>query len=338
MKIFLTGATGFIGSRVLCDLLQSGHQIRALVRSGAKRGNISEAFQLAGVAEEGLIDQVEWFDGDLSCIHALEDALTDMEVVIHCAGAVSFNRKDKHKLWETNVEGTKNLVDAAVSTTIKHFIHVSSIASLGRAEKGADISEDTHWESAKRNSFYSITKYHGEMEVWRGMEEGLPAVIVNPGVVLGCGDWNAGSNSLFKYCRNGNRFFTSGINGFVDVRDVSSAILILMEQQVCSERFILVSESMSYKDLFTMICCEFGEREPKTYIAEWVVAAGVPVSAVFSRITGKMRLITNETIRTAYGVFNYSNLKISEKTGFKFRPLKDTISDSCSYYKKKYDN
>ncbi len=216
--VLVTGATGLVGSHLVQALVQQGKQVRALYRS------VIPAY--AGA------DTVEWVQGDIRDIIALEEALTGIKQVYHCAAVVSFNPKHNPALYQTNVEGTTNVVNACITVGVQKLVYVSSVAALGRMNQDVDIDENMHWSPKNNNSEYGKSKYLAEMEVWRGIGEGLEAVIVNPSIILGTGDWNGGSSQIFKTVYNEFNWYTDGITGFVDVTDVVSAMLLLMESNV----------------------------------------------------------------------------------------------------------
>ena len=203
--VLVTGGAGFVGAYVVRDLIRHGYVVKALRRKAV----------IPFYIDADILRQVNWIDCDILDIFALEEAMKNTDAVIHTAAKVSFHEKDRHELFATNVEGTANVVNMALEHNVKRFIHVSSVASLGKRNNGSVVNEDSKWQENKLNTNYAVSKYYGEMEVWRGIAEGLNAVIVNPSTILGYGDWNSSSNALFKNAYNGFPWYTNGVNGFV---------------------------------------------------------------------------------------------------------------------------
>src|SRR5665647_1618417 len=226
--ILVTGGTGLVGSYLLYELTRKGHKVKALLRPGKKSYETRKLFNCLSAENEHLIDQVEWVEGDVLDPFSLQQAMQGVEYVYHCAAMISFNPRELKAMLAVNVEGTANIVNASIENGIKKLCHVSSIASLGQAEKGEMIDEMAKWKTSHINSGYAISKYGGEREVWRGIEEGLNAVIVNPSVIIGAGCHRKATNKLFHNIENFLPYYISGINGYVDIRDVVNAMIILM--------------------------------------------------------------------------------------------------------------
>ena len=244
--ILVTGATGLLGSHFLLDITRSGNPVRALKRKSSNTDMIRKIFSYYVDNPDILLNRIEWVDGDLLDFASIENALDGVDEVYHAGAIVSFYPKDHKAMLNVNINGTANLVNLSLEKNIDKFCYVSSVATLGRADQNGLTSEETHWQQNSKNSVYSISKYGAEREVWRGMEEGLNAVIINPSVILGPGFWDDNSG-LFKLVWKGLKYYTQGINGFVDVRDVARAMRIVMEQNQFNNRFIVSSENVSYQ-------------------------------------------------------------------------------------------
>jgi dihydroflavonol-4-reductase len=320
--ILVTGSTGFVGSYVVRDLILQGYKVIAI-----RRRNITPAY-----IEPSIIDQVTWVEGDIMDPGLLDESMKLADAVIHCAASISFSDKHQKKMLAVNIEGTANIVNAAIENNIKRLVHVSSVAAFGR-NKNIIVSEKQVWENNKQNTHYAISKFHGEMEVWRGIAEGLNAVIVNPSTILGYGDWNTSSNALFKNAYNGFPWYTNGINGFVDVTDVSRAIVALLERDISGERFILNSENWSYKQLLDALADGFGKKRPSLLATPFLAGIAWRMEKMKTMITGGKTLLTKESAKVARGHTEYDNSKIlNTLPGFHFRPLKDTIREACENY------
>lgn len=321
-KVFVTGATGFVGAYLLRQLVERGYQVRALHRRSSRTDLII-----------GVQQQVEWVEGDIMNLHLLEEQMQGMEEVYHAAALVSFDPKDKDKMFSINGEGTANVVNAALHCGISKLLHVSSIAALGRRPFQTDIDERIQWENNKLNSSYAISKFRGENEVWRGIEEGLSAVIVNPSVVLGAGFWNKGTSKFFPRVWKGQHFYPRGATGFVDVRDVARASIALMESEQVNERFILNAENWTYQQLLNTIADALGKKRPGRKAGPLLMALAWRWEALRSRLLRKKPLLTRETARTSSSTFRYHSDKIKEAIGYRFHPVAQTIAETAELYK-----
>jgi dihydroflavonol-4-reductase len=303
--IIVSGATGFLGSHLVCHLLEKGHAVKALKRSSSTLTEFNYIFsthfedQPIQVRED-LLKRLTWAEADLFDIISLEEALAGASEVYHCAAIVSFLPGDRDRLMRVNVQGTANMVNAALQNKVARFCHVSSIASLGRDDSGTVITESNKWRDSVHNSNYAISKYKGEMEVWRGIEEGLHAVIVNPSVILGVGDWKKGSCRIFDICRKGMPFYTGGVNGYVDVRDVARAMYMLMNREASfGQRYILSAADIQMKLLMTKVAEGLGTRPPRLPVNRFMAEIAWRFFALTAAISGKEPAITRETARTS---------------------------------------
>lgn len=314
--ILVTGGTGFLGSYLLRSLVQAGKPVRALYRR-----HIPE--QVADIK-----DRVEWVQGDVLDTGALEDAMQGVEQIYHCAAVVSFQPDKRAQMLQVNVEGTANVVNLALEYGIKKIVHVSSVAALGRAKQQADINEEAQWEDSRNNSYYAISKHLSEMEIWRGIAEGLDAVIVNPSIILGSGFWHDGSGMLLKNAWKEFPYYTDGINGFVDVEDVVNAMTALMESNIKGQRYILSAENWPYRQLFTVMADALGKKPPHIATKPWMAELVWRVAKVKAMLTGKHPLLTKETARTAQLKVYYNSSKIlNALPGFRFKPLEQTLRE-----------
>ena len=313
-KTFITGATGLVGTHLIKQLVKPGKKIKALYRTEIPFSNTN----------------IEWIKGDIFDAVLLEEILSDVDEVYHCAGKVSFNPKDKKQLFKTNVEGTANIVNACLNTSVKKLLHVSSVSALGRIRENTTVNETMHWSEETSNSIYGESKYLAEMEVWRGIAEGLSAVIVNPTIILGAGDWNKGSSEIFKTIYNEFPYYSEGVTGFVDVNDVVTAMIALMNNDISAERFIISAENISYKELFYLIAEAFHKKPSRKKITPFMAAAVWRLEAMRSLFTGKAPFITKETARTALAKVYFDNNKLLQTLpGFRYTPLKDSIKRIC---------
>ncbi|MGO4294773.1 NAD-dependent epimerase/dehydratase family protein [Chitinophaga sp. RAB17] len=319
--ILVTGGTGFLGSHLIRALVAAGKPVRALYR------------QQPSPRLQDISDKIEWVPGDILDIFTLEDALVGVTQVYHCAAMVSFQAADKDRLLKINVEGTANVVNMALDAGVKKLLYVSSVAAIGRARDNAAVNEDCEWQDSKNNSRYSISKFQGEMEVWRGIAEGLDAVIVNPSIILGAGFWDDGSGALLKNAWKEFPYYTEGVNGFVDVEDVVKAMIQLMDSDINAERFILSADNWGYQRLFTTMAHALGKKPPHIAAKPWMAEVVWRLEKVKGMVTGKHPLVTKETARTAQMKVNYENTKVlNALPGFQFRPLEETIKQIAAAF------
>lgn len=333
--ILVTGGTGLVGSHLLFDLLSKGKQVRALKRSSSNLELVRTTFDYYSEKAEKLFEAIEWFDGDMLDPFSLDEALRGIEDVYHCAALVSFQKEDRKSMQNINVMGTRNLVNACIHANIRKFCMVSSIAALGTPEEGENtVTETTPWSPEDKRSAYSTSKFLSELEVWRGIEEGLKAVIVNPSIILGPGQWDKGSSKLFSTVANGLKYYTQGITGYVDVRDVSKAMIELMESDISNERFVLNSEDCTYEFIFKTIAKALGLIGPTKYASKKMTEIGWRLAYLKKIFLLKQPGFTKETARAAHNIKYYSNQKIKETLNFEFIHVEKSIEDTAKLYLK----
>jgi nucleoside-diphosphate-sugar epimerase len=264
----------------------------------------------------------------------LEEAMQNVTQVYHCAAIVSFNPKQKNELHKTNIEGTANVVNACLNAQVQKLLFVSSVAALGRIREDKPIDETMNWTEETSNSEYGKTKFLAEMEVWRGIGEGLNAVIVNPTIILGNGDWNKGSSSVFKSVYNEFPWYTEGTTGFVDVLDVVEAMIQLMNSNIVAQRFILSAETSTYKDLFTLIANAFNKKPPSKLVTPFIAAVVWRLEAFKAKFSGKQPLLTKETAKTAQAKVSFNNQKLLQYLpSFSYTSLPTSIQRICKELK-----
>ncbi len=314
-KIFITGATGLVGSYIAKQFFDAGYYIKALRRKNANTNWLGEWAK-----------QVEWIEGDILDLKQLEANIKDEDIVIHSAALVSFRAKDRKAMMQTNVEGTANLVNICLDKKIKKFLHISSIASLGRKKGAIEIDEESKWEDSDYNTNYAESKYLAELEVWRGINEGLPAVILNPSLVFGASDWSRTSMQLFKYVADGKKFYPIGSCNYVDVRDIAKATLLLTESNIVAERFILSAGNILYQELFAKMAKLMQKKSPSIAVSPFLSEVAWRLNALWAMLTFSSPTITKETARNASRHFIYQNEKIKKfLPDFSFRSLDDTL-------------
>ena len=322
-NILVTGAAGLLGNELVTQLLDKGYKTTAIYHSTPV--NI--------VHPDLTVKQCDILD-----VSALEEVMENITHVYHCAAIVSFEAKEKHHLFKINVEGTENVVNACISANVKKLVYVSSVAALGRLRNGQMVNEEMNWSEETSNSVYAKSKYLGELEVWRGIGEGLQAVIVNPSIILGGNNWDDGSSALFKSAYNEFKWYTEGISGYVDVRDAARAMILLMNSKISGQRFILNAENLSYKQIFSMMAKSFHKKPPPNKVTPLMAGILWRLEAIKSAVTGKKRLLTKETARTAQSAVYYDHSKILNALhDFHFTPIADTIEHTAKTLSKKYN-
>ena len=329
--ILVTGGTGLLGSHFLLEITRSGKNVRALKRRNSNTDMIRKVFSYYVDDPDILLNRIEWVDGDLLDFASVEDALEGIDEVYHAGAVVSFYPKDHKAMLKVNIEGTANLINLCLEKGIKKFCYVSSVATLGRADNNGSTDEETHWQQNSKNSVYSISKYGAEREVWRGMEEGLNAVIVNPSVILGPGFWEDNSG-FFSLVWKGLRYYPRGINGFVDVRDVARAMVVVMEKNLFNQRFIVSANNLSYQQVFTLIAKQLDKPAPSILVPPVLTHMAWRFEAVRSALTGSVPEVTKEMANTSNQHFFYSNDKIRKTLGFEFLSLDESIKETCGLF------
>lgn len=321
--ILVTGATGFLGSELAMQLVQAGNNIRCTKRTGSTIPLILSSYE----------KQIDWVNADMLDIFALEDAFEGVTQVYHCAAWVSLKQTDKQPMIRANVTGTANIVNLCNERGIR-LVHVSSIAAIGQALPGLLITENNHLEETTENDGYAISKLESEMEVWRGIAEGLDAVIVNPSLIIGANAGTEGSGQLFETVRKGLKFYTLGSSGFVDVADVAKCMIALMNSTITGERYIINSENISYKTITAEIANGFGIKPPATLAKPWMMELAWRGAAIAAALTGKAPSIDKVAAQTASLTRNYDNSKIKKAIGIEFRPVVETVREVCERLRK----
>lgn len=333
--VLVTGASGLVGSQLVYDLLTQGYSVKAFVRTTAAQQKVIEYIQTLSPKPDLLLQNLSFAIGDILDVFSLEEALKNVTKVYHCAAVVSFNPQDRDLLYKVNIEGTANVVNACLDAGIKKIAYVSSTSALGKPKnKQETVTETTKWNSDYGHSQYGISKHMAEREVWRGVEEGLPAVVVNPSIIIGPGDFSKSSIQLIDKVYKGLLFYTKGANAYVDVRDVSRALIELMESSITNEKFLLTSENYSFKLFFQQVATALHVGGPKILASPVLSSIAWRLEAVKAFIFRTKPLITKETAQSANSITAYSNSKIKKALGFEFIPVKEAIENACFYYLK----
>lgn len=321
-KIFITGGTGFIGSYIIRTLLKEGYSnIKGLHRA-------SSSFDLLDDEKE----KIQWVVGDIEDRLGIDELLEGVDIIIHAAAVVSFDDREKEKMISANRDGTANLVNASLLNGIKKFIHISSVAALGKPQPGKEISEKTEWVESKNNSPYSLSKRASELEVWRGHAEGLNVSILNPSVVLGAGFWDQTSVKIIANMHRGQKLYPSGGNGFVDVRDVAKAVLCLLKKDHNGQRFLINGSNLLFKELMDSIAENYKIAKPSRVIAKWMIPISWRLFKVISWVTGKPTVYAKHTVISTSKIWKYNNRKSIDELGLDYIPMAQTLKESCDEF------
>lgn len=331
--ILVTGATGLIGSHLVARLLTTGiDPIRIIVRNKNRISGLEKVLGYYSSDPGSLLRKVEVAEGDLLDDDAVAAALQGVTRVYHCAAMVSFDGKDRNRVIEGNILITANVVNGCLAHGIRKLVHVSSTSAVGFTLDGSEITEEVLWEPGKYQSAYSIGKFESEREVWRGEAEGLQVAVVNPAMVLGPGNWGESSTALIDKVFKGLKFYTLGVNAWVDVRDVAEVMHRLMDGEYQGEKYLLIGGNASFRWFFTEVAQALGRPAPKLRARRWMGEVIWRIEWLRVKLFGGVPLVTRETARSAMARNVYSAGKVEEHLGVRFRPLKETIHWTCDHY------
>lgn len=327
----VTGGTGIVGAHVLLALTANGRAVRALVRHEGDREKVARIFRHYRPDAAELLGRITWVKGDLLDVGSLADAMEGVQHVYHAAALVSFDPRKARELYRVNVIGTAHVVNGALAAGVERLCHVSSTAAIGKGAPNEVYTEDLPWTDDSTTSDYSRSKYEAELEIHRGIAEGLDAVMVNPCVILGPGASGRSSMALMERIRAGTRFHTSGSNAFVDARDVADCMVRLMEKGATGERHLLVGTNADYRTLFTAAARAFGVREPQQAAPAWLLGIAWRLERVRSWLTGSSPLVTKATVHSSLAQRSYSNAKVIALLGYRFRTLEESLDNVSAF-------
>lgn len=328
----VTGATGIVGSHVVLALLLDNQPVTACKRSSSSLTALETLFQYYKPDYKELLSKVKWVDVDILDVFSLEEVIDADTNVYHCAGFVSFEAKDRKKLMAVNETGTKNVVDACLHKGAKALCHVSSIATIHNLDYKGTLNEEVFWKKSGTESDYAISKYNAEREVWRGMEEGLKALIVNPGLVLAPGFWDQSSSRIFDTCYKGNKFYTNGMGAYVTAMDVGQAITALMSKERFGERYILIENNYTFHNILSHIQNSLNRPGPVINASPGLLRMAAFFEGIFSFFSGAPRKITKSLVHAAFNKQLFSNSKIKKALGIEFTSTHQAIGEICRYY------
>lgn len=330
--ILVTGGTGLVGSHLLFKLVQNEHKVRAIYRTKEKIESVKHVFSYYTKDVDLLFSKIEWVQADINDIPKLSDAFKAITYVYHCAAFISFDPHYYHQLRQINIEGTANIVNLCISNNIKKLCYVSSIAAVGKEISEQLITEESPWNKDEDLSVYAITKYGAEMEVWRGCQEGLNVVIVNPGVIIGPGYWRFGSGSFFKRIYKGLKYYTTGTTGYVAVDDVVNIMILLMNGAIKNERYIVIAENLSFQSFFTKIAQALNVTPPKKEASLLLLQIAWRMDWLRSKLRGKHRRLVKHSVTSIQSVTNFDNSKVKRELNYEFISVDSSISSTSQHF------
>lgn len=322
-KILVTGGTGFLGAYIIRELVQHGYSVRAIRRSK----------KLPDFIDASILQQVEWVEGDILDVVSLKEAMEGIDAVIHAAAIVSFVPREKSMMYQVNVDGTANVVNMALEAGIKRMVHISSVAALGRLANGGEVDEEKKWEESKINTDYAKSKHKAELEVYRGIGEGLEAVILNPSTIIGFGDWHSSSCAIFRNIYEGFRFYTTGLNGFVAVEDVAKAAVLFLENEANAQRFLVNGDNWPFRQLQNAIADGLHKKRPTKKAGSFMLGIAWRIQALATYFNGKRPLLTKQSVKVALSETRFKSQKLPAfLPGFSFTPIETSIKAACEKY------
>lgn len=330
--ILVTGGTGLVGTHLLLQLVRAGTKVRATYRESNSLQRVRQVFSYYGTDAELLFGKIDWVAADINDLMALESSFEGVTHVYHCAALISFDPRDFGLLMKINTEGTANIVNVCLAFGVQKLCYVSSTATVGRPVNGQMATEEDFGRD-RHPGVYAISKELAELEVWRGSQEGLAVVIVNPGIILGPGFWDKGSGLLFGMAARGRIFVPPGGTGFVGVSDVVEIMVQLMQSPLQNERYILVGKNMTYKELLTIMGKEFNRPGPAFTLPGWLLHLLWRADWLRSRLFGGGRRLTKSAVVSLKNPVAYNNAKVSGAINYRFAPLDETIVFSCGRFR-----
>ncbi|MFZ4436112.1 MAG: NAD-dependent epimerase/dehydratase family protein [Flavobacterium psychrophilum] len=331
--ILVTGATGLVGAHLLLRLLEKKQAVRAIYRNSSSIAKTKVLFEKHN--QLTLFEQIEWIQADITDLPRLEIAFQEINQVYHCAGLISFDPSDEEKLRKINIEGTANVVNLCLAFGVQKLCFVSSISTIGAAPlHSMPCDESCEWNPELPHTDYAISKYGAEMEIWRGYQEGLAVVLVNPGVILGPYFWESGSGELFAKVAQKFPFYSSGSTGFIGVTDVVHTMIQLMESAISGERYILISENKTYEAVLKEIAQAMNSSIRWMAIRKWMVSLAWRLDALAGILLGKKRVLSKQLAQTLFESTSYTSEKIKKELGMAFSPINQVIQETASAYLK----
>lgn len=330
--ILVTGATGILGRVIVLELLKQGKKVRATKRKSSNINDVKHSYQFYTENPEEFFNKIEWIDVDFDDIDSLKTALINVEEVYHCAAKVSFHPDDRKEMYHSNIVGTRNLLFACENSSVKKFCFVSSVAVLDGTDENGKVTEDSNFNPKLHHSKYAKSKHFSEMEVWRASAEGLKTLIINPGVIIGSGNWQSSSGEIFGTFEK-FPYAMSGSSNYVDVRDVANIAIALMERNIFGERFLIISENKKLVEVANLIRQKLGKSQAKV-LPKWILNVGYVLNLLLGWLIPPLRLLNRINIQAVTSHHLLSNNKIKERLDYQFIPITESIDFHLKNYLK----
>jgi nucleoside-diphosphate-sugar epimerase len=330
-NILVTGGTGMVGAHLLHKLSGKGYNIFTTYRDKQSILKAEKIFSFYTDKYKDISDSINWIECDLTDRNMLKKLFSEVDCVINCAAVISFSPGDEKSVISSNIDIASSVVDSCLESDVKRLIHLSSIASLGDTENGEEHTEENIWKSSKNKSAYSISKFESEMEVWRGIYQGLNAIILNPSIIIGPGDWDSGSPSIIKQIDKGLPFYTNAYNGYTSVYHVTDAIYSALKGTEEGKRYIVSSDNLSYKDLIYTICNTLKRKAPGKLIKRWLFKPITFIGEVFNRI-GIRNKFNKQLEKSIFNSYFYNGTLITKELDFRYSDLKKDITTIVNIY------
>lgn len=323
-----------MGSHLLLDLAKTEDSIRAIYREGSSFDAVKKIFalNLSKAEADEHFNKIEWVQAPLDDIPALTAAFAGIKKVYHSAALVSFNPADTAELRKTNIEGTANIINLCIYFKVQKLCYISSVATMGLTIGEDYVTEDFTWHPENDHTEYAISKHGAEIEVWRASQEGVPVMILNPGIILGAGSWRKGSCLIFKKVDDGLNYHFPKVTGFVGVKDVAAAAVKAMESEIKNEQYIVVAENISFRKVLQFVAAYLDKPAPQKQLKPWMVYLGWIFQSVSAWFGGK-KLIRKGDHKSLFEDTFYSNEKIKEQLNFEFTPMEEVINETAGYYR-----
>ena len=338
--ILVTGGTGLVGSHLLLELVKSGKKVRAIHRKNSDFKAVKNVFSYYIPFDEidFLFDQIEWKEANLNDIPALAETFSEITTIYHCAALISFNPSDEKALRKINIEGTANIVNLCVALKVEKLCFISSIATMDLSLGEKFVTENFTWHPEKNHSEYAISKHGAEIEIWRGSQEGVPAIILNPGIILGPGFWDSGSGQLFKKINEGLNYHFPKTTGFVGVKDVVKAAITAMQSTIQNEQYIVVAENLSFEEVLGLVAESIQKPSPKKTLKPWMIFIGWIYQSATNLLFGTKRFLKKEDYKLLFEHSFYSSEKLKSEFEFEYTPIREVILKTGEKFRKEHQN
>ncbi len=320
-RVLVTGGTGFIGSNLAIALRSEGHDVRILRRPDSDLRAIGDA-------------DVEHCIGDVRDPDSIARAMKGCDTVFHTAAIVSYWRKDRARMYDVNIGGTRNVVQACLEAGVEKLVHTSSVAAIGFPEHGSSADENNVFNWGPYNVGYRISKHEAELEIWRGVKIGLPAVIVNPSIVIGPGDIHFNGGQIIRDIYSKRLFFyIDGGANITYIDDVVRGHIAAARRGRIGERYILCGENLLLKDVFRITAEVVGGIVPKFRLSQRAVTIAATMAELVGILMRTKPWVTRELVARAGTLYYFTSGKAQRELGFTITPFRSAAEKTFAWYK-----